>query len=97
MSAVNLGVRADGCKELPTVTAMRASRGGSVARLPNAAGCARRYWRPATGPGFWDALREVFPDTKEQRCWFHCADLGIMPMPLLNPLQGKGFLLRRSA
>ncbi len=21
--------------------------------------------------GFWAALREVFPKTKEQRCWFH--------------------------
>src|SRR6185312_5054436 len=21
--------------------------------------------------GFWGALREVFPETKEQRCWFH--------------------------
>ena len=21
--------------------------------------------------GFWKALREVFPETKEQRCWFH--------------------------
>ena len=21
--------------------------------------------------GFWKALREVFPDTKEQRCWWH--------------------------
>jgi transposase-like protein len=21
--------------------------------------------------GFWKALREVFPQTKEQRCWFH--------------------------
>ena len=21
--------------------------------------------------GFWAALREVFPDTREQRCWFH--------------------------
>jgi hypothetical protein len=21
--------------------------------------------------GFWSALREVFPDTREQRCWFH--------------------------
>jgi transposase-like protein len=21
--------------------------------------------------GFWNALREVFPDTREQRCWFH--------------------------
>lgn len=21
--------------------------------------------------GFWNALRQVFPDTREQRCWFH--------------------------
>jgi len=21
--------------------------------------------------GFWAALREVFPQTAEQRCWFH--------------------------
>ena len=21
--------------------------------------------------GFWEALREVFPETREQRCWFH--------------------------
>ena len=21
--------------------------------------------------GFWKALREDFPQTKEQRCWFH--------------------------
>ncbi len=21
--------------------------------------------------GFWGALREVFPTTREQRCWFH--------------------------
>ena len=21
--------------------------------------------------GFWGALREVFPETREQRCWFH--------------------------
>jgi putative transposase len=21
--------------------------------------------------GFWAALREVFPDTRDQRCWFH--------------------------
>jgi hypothetical protein len=23
--------------------------------------------------GFWSALREVFPETREQRCWFHKA------------------------
>ena len=21
--------------------------------------------------GFWKAVRDVFPDTREQRCWFH--------------------------
>ena len=21
--------------------------------------------------GFWAALRDVFPETREQRCWFH--------------------------
>jgi putative transposase len=21
--------------------------------------------------GFWKAIRDVFPDTKEQRCWWH--------------------------
>jgi transposase-like protein len=29
--------------------------------------------------GFWGALREVFPETREQRCWFHYADLRVMP------------------
>jgi putative transposase len=32
-----------------------------------------------------------------QRCQLHYADLRIMPMSLVNPLQGKGFLLCRSA
>jgi transposase-like protein len=31
--------------------------------------------------GFWSAVREVFPETKEQRCWFHkiANVLGAMP------------------
>jgi transposase-like protein len=39
--------------------------------------CARRGMHapvPAVGdgaPGFWKALREVYPDTREQRCWVH--------------------------
>jgi transposase-like protein len=37
----------------------------------SAAGYARRCSPSATGLGFWKALREVFPETKEQRCWFH--------------------------
>ena len=30
------------------------------------------WWRRATIPtGFWNALREVFPEAQEGRCWFH--------------------------
>jgi transposase-like protein len=44
------------------------------------------------------AVREVFgAKAAIQRCTLHYADLRIMPMPPVNPLQGKGFLLRRSA
>ena len=40
-------------------------------------GCRRRVMRApvlATGHGalgFWAALREAFPQTRQQRCWFH--------------------------
>lgn len=41
----------------------------------------------ATGDGalgFWTALRDVFPDTREQRCWVHKTAnvLGAMPKSL---------------
>ena len=48
--------------------------------------CARRGMRApvlAIGDGAlgsWGALREVFPQARTQRCWFHYADLRIMPM-----------------
>ena len=29
--------------------------------------------------GFWAAVREVWPETRDQRCWVHYADLRIMP------------------
>jgi transposase-like protein len=48
------------------------NRGLTCCVTAAAAGCAPRCWRPVTGRwGFWGALREVFPGTKEQRCWFH--------------------------
>jgi hypothetical protein len=47
--------------------------------------------------GFWGALREVFPQARTQRCWFHYADLRIMPMWSWIPLRGRGFGLVRSA
>jgi len=31
--------------------------------------------------GFWGALREVFPTTGEQRCWFHKAGNVLSAMP----------------
>jgi Transposase, Mutator family len=36
--------------------------------------------------GFWAALREVFPDTCEQRCWFHkiAAKFGRLPCSALD-------------
>ena len=36
--------------------------------------------------GFWKALRDVFPQTKEQRCWFHYADVRIMPTLVVTSL-----------
>jgi hypothetical protein len=31
--------------------------------------------------GFWAALREVFPETREQRCWFHKIANGLSALP----------------
>jgi transposase-like protein len=44
--------------------------------------------------GFWAALRDVFPETREQRCWVHYADLWIMPT---NDLSRTQLALKRSA
>jgi putative transposase len=35
--------------------------------------------------GFWAALRKIFLETREQRCWVHYADLRIMPTWILKP------------
>jgi transposase-like protein len=35
--------------------------------------------------GLWKALRQVWPQTREQRCWVHYADLGIMPILVSRP------------
>jgi hypothetical protein len=46
---------------------------------------AARDARPRCSPvgdgalGFWKALRDVFAHTNEQGCWWHYADLRIMP------------------
>ena len=72
---VLIGVRADGRKELIALTDGYRESAESWADLLR--DCARRGMRApvlAVGDGalgFWGALREVFPTTREQRCWFH--------------------------
>jgi transposase-like protein len=72
---VLIGVRADGTKELVALSDGQRESAGSWADLLRDA--RRRGMRApvlAMGDGalgFWSALREVFPTTREQRCWFH--------------------------
>ncbi len=72
---VMIGVRADGRKELVALADGYRESTESWADLLR--DCARRGMRApvlAMGDGalgFWDALREVFPQVREQRCWFH--------------------------
>ncbi len=72
---VMIGVRADGRKELIALTDGYRESTESWADLLR--DCKRRGMRApvlAMGDGalgFWSALREVFPATREQRCWFH--------------------------
>lgn len=72
---VLIGVRADGRKELITLADGYRESTESWADLLR--DCARRGMRAPTlavgdgALGFWGALREVFPTTAEQRCWFH--------------------------
>jgi transposase-like protein len=72
---VMIGVRADGRKELIALADGYRESTESWADLLR--DCARRGMRApvlAAGDGalgFWGALRDVFPQTREQRCWFH--------------------------
>jgi putative transposase len=72
---VIIGVRADGTKELVALADGFRESSESWADLLRS--CKRRGMRApvlAVGDGalgFWKALREVFPQTREQRCWFH--------------------------
>ncbi|MET9909603.1 IS256 family transposase [Streptomyces sp. NPDC006476] len=72
---VLVGVRADGSKELVALKDGYRESGESWADLLR--DCARRGMRTpvlAVGDGalgFWKALAEVFPETREQRCWVH--------------------------
>ena len=72
---VMIGVRADGRKELVALADGYRESTESWADLLR--DCRRRGMTApvlAVGDGalgFWKAVREVFPATREQRCWFH--------------------------
>jgi transposase-like protein len=72
---VLIGVRADGRKELVALAdGYRESTESWADLLRDAARRGMRAPVLAVGDGalgFWGALREVFPATREQRCWFH--------------------------
>lgn len=72
---VMIGVRADGTKELIALDDGHRESTESWADLLRS--CRRRGMAApvlAVGDGalgFWKALRDVFPETAEQRCWWH--------------------------
>lgn len=72
---VMIGVRSDGRKELITVAAGFGESPESWSGLLQ--DCRRRGMTApmlavGTGPlGFWEAARDLFPETQEQRCWCH--------------------------
>src|SRR5271156_1186731 len=80
---VMIGVRSDGRKELVALTDGYRESTESWADLLRS--CRRRGMIApvlAVGDGalgFWKAMREVFPTTREQRCRFHYADVRVMP------------------
>lgn len=73
-----IGVRADGTKEL--VALDDGHRESTESWLDLLRSGKRRGMRApvlAVGDGalgFWAAVREVFPEAREQRCWFHKID-----------------------
>jgi transposase-like protein len=82
---VILGVRADGTKELVALADGFRESSESWADLLRS--CKRRGMRApvlAVGDGalgFWKAIREVFPETKEQRCWWHKMGNALAALP----------------
>ncbi|MFJ4569001.1 IS256 family transposase [Streptomyces caelestis] len=72
---VVMGVRADGTKELIAMADGYRESSESWANLLR--DCQRRGMRApvlAVGDdalGFWNAINEVFPETRHQRCWVH--------------------------
>jgi transposase-like protein len=93
---VMIGVRVDGTKELVALTDGFRESSESWADLLR--DCKRRGMRApvlAVGDGalgFWKTLREVFPQTKEQRCWFHVQGNVLAALPKSAQPGGKAAL-----
>jgi putative transposase len=72
---VMIGVRADGKKELIALADGFRESAESWAELLRSArrrGMAAPVLAVGDGAlGFWKAIRDVFPETREQRCWWH--------------------------
>jgi transposase-like protein len=96
---VLIGVRTDGRKELVALADGYRESGESWADLLR--DCARRGMRApvlAVGDGalgFGGALREVFPTTREQRCWFH-KSANVLPRCRNRRIPGRRKRWRRS-
>ncbi|WP_275562809.1 IS256 family transposase [Streptomyces sp. 5-6(2022)] len=90
---VLIGVHADGSKELVALKDGYRESDESWADLMR--DCARRGMRPpilAVGDGalgFWKALAEVFPATREQKCWVHKTANVLDSMPKSAQLGAK--------
>jgi transposase-like protein len=82
---VMIGVRADGTKEL--VALADGFRESSESWADLLRDCKRRGMRApvlAVGDGalgFWKALRDVFPETAEQWCWWHKIENALSALP----------------
>ncbi len=82
---VMIGVRSDGTKEL--IALADGFRESSESWGDLLRSCKRRGMRAPVlavgdgGLGFWKAVREVFPATCEQRCWFHVVGNVLAALP----------------
>ena len=94
---VIIGVRPDGTKELVAVEdGYRESSESWSSVLRSLRDRGMRAPALAVGDGalgFWTAVRDVWPETKEQRCWFH--KMGNVLDKLPKRLQPKGKKLLR--
>jgi putative transposase len=99
---VIVGVRLDGTKELVALAdGYRESKDSWAALLRDLRHRGMRAPVLAVGDGalgFWGALRDVFPETKDQRCWLHKMANTLDALPKsIQPLAKKMLIEIRDA